>query len=62
MAFQPLSVSKYVVSIILEISGVMSASYYFVTQQYMEIYQFKAMLNATENLLDALFAFSGLIG
>jgi hypothetical protein len=62
MAFQPLSVSKYVVSIILEISGEMSASYYFVTQQYMEIYQFKVMLNATENLLDALFAFSGLIG
>jgi glucan phosphoethanolaminetransferase (alkaline phosphatase superfamily) len=62
IAFQPPSVSKYVVSIILVASGVMSASYYSVTQQYMEIYQFEAMLNATENLLDALSAFSGLIG
>lgn len=60
MAFQRSSILKWMISIVLVTSGVMSASYYTVTSQYMEIYQIEAMLNATDNLVDALTAFSGL--
>lgn len=60
LTFQRYSHTKLVLSVLIVLSSVLSFNYYIVTKQYMEFYEFEAMLNAMSNASDALTAFEGL--
>ncbi len=63
IAFQAYSHTKLILTLAIALSSTLSINYYIVTSQYMEFYEFEAMIHAANNASDAsdaLMAFDGL--
>jgi glucan phosphoethanolaminetransferase (alkaline phosphatase superfamily) len=61
LAYSRFSKTKVFLSILLVLASALSFGYFQATHLSMEIFELEILLNATENLLDAVFAFSGML-
>lgn len=57
IASSPLNILKIMATSILVLASLVSLSYYEITNQYLEIFEFEVLLNAQENLPDAIATF-----